>query len=153
LLDADGVILDASPAARRILGYGPDELVGLDAFSLVHPDDQAALRATWRELLRAPGQSRTSTFRARHRDGSWRWVEGIVTILLAEPSVSAMISNSRDVSERKRLEEHEDELRLARRIQQSLMPAAMPRLEGFDVGGAFRPAGATGGDYFDFLPL
>lgn len=153
LFDADAVILYASPAVRRILGYDPAEVVGHDSFELTHPNDEPALREAWAEVLLTPGGSRTMTFRARHKDGSWRWVERILTNLLADPSVGAIISNYRDVSERKLLQEHENELRLARRIQQSLLPAAMPLLPGFEVGGAFRPAAATGGDYFDFMPL
>ncbi len=39
-----------------------------------------------------------------HKDGSWRWIEGIRTNLLAEPKVQAIVVNYRDVSERKRAE-------------------------------------------------
>jgi sigma-B regulation protein RsbU (phosphoserine phosphatase) len=45
-----------------------------------------------------------------------------------------------------------EELRIARAIQQKLFPAS-PRLHGFDLGGASYPAQATGGDYFDFIPV
>lgn len=41
---------------------------------------------------------------------------------------------------------------MARAIQQQLFPAS-PRILGFDLGGASYPAHATGGDYFDFIPL
>jgi serine phosphatase RsbU (regulator of sigma subunit) len=56
----------------------------------------------------------------------------------------------------------EAELRAARRIQQRLFPAAVPRLagldvggvrHGLDVGGASYPAVATGGDYYDYIPM
>jgi sigma-B regulation protein RsbU (phosphoserine phosphatase) len=45
------------------------------------------------------------------------------------------------------------ELQLAHTIQTGMTPQAMPRLAGFDFGARMEPAGAVGGDFFDFLPL
>ena len=47
----------------------------------------------------------------------------------------------------------EEDLRVARDVQQRLFPARSPELPGFDIAGASRPADATGGDYFDFIPM
>ena len=46
-----------------------------------------------------------------------------------------------------------EEMRIAREIQQRLFPAAAPTLPGFDIAGASFPAAATGGDYFDYIPM
>jgi PAS domain S-box-containing protein len=46
-----------------------------------------------------------------------------------------------------------EEAGVAQRIQQKLFPAAAPRLPGFDIGGMSYPAEATGGDYFDYIPM
>ena len=46
----------------------------------------------------------------------------------------------------------EEELRIAREVQQQLFPAGPPALAGYDIAGASRPATAIGGDYFDFIP-
>lgn len=43
--------------------------------------------------------------------------------------------------------------RLSRRIQKDLMPPGAPYLDGFDVAGLSIPAAATGGDYYDYLPV
>lgn len=51
----------------------------------------------------------------------------------------------------KTLHERENEFRIARRIQQSLLPPGPPTMPGFEIGGASRPAQETGGDYFDFI--
>jgi phosphoserine phosphatase RsbU/P len=45
------------------------------------------------------------------------------------------------------------ELQLAHTVQQSMAPRSMPCLTGFDFGARLEPAGAVGGDFFDFLPL
>lgn len=51
------------------------------------------------------------------------------------------------------LEQREEELRRAREIQQSLLPKEIPQLPGFEVAGAWRPALAVSGDYFDVFAL
>jgi sigma-B regulation protein RsbU (phosphoserine phosphatase) len=51
------------------------------------------------------------------------------------------------------LEQQEEELRRAREMQQALLPKEIPQLSGFEVAGAWRPARAVGGDYFDVFPL
>lgn len=50
--------------------------------------------------------------------------------------------------EKRRLEE---EVAVAGRIQQRLLPQALPRVEGFDVAGTSRPSRGVGGDYYDVL--
>ena len=46
-----------------------------------------------------------------------------------------------------------EELALARRIQEGLLPKENPDIEGLDVSGVAIPAQVVGGDYFDFIEL
>lgn len=39
VINAEGTILYESPAFEKILGYKVNEVIGLNAFSFVHPDD------------------------------------------------------------------------------------------------------------------
>ncbi|MDP6722176.1 MAG: PP2C family protein-serine/threonine phosphatase, partial [Pirellulaceae bacterium] len=59
--------------------------------------------------------------------------------------------------EKERLEgvvqENEEELLLARRIQQRLLPEKSPSIPGFDIAGSSSPAEWTSGDYFDYMPM
>jgi len=50
--------------------------------------------------------------------------------------------------ERERLEQ---ELRVARLIQQTLLPKELPALPGWQVSSYYQPARAVGGDFYDFL--
>jgi sigma-B regulation protein RsbU (phosphoserine phosphatase) len=50
-----------------------------------------------------------------------------------------------------RLVEVSKELRLARDIQQSILPAAMPRLAGVTIASRFMPMTEVGGDFYDFV--
>ena len=43
--------------------------------------------------------------RMRHRNGSWRWTETVVNNLLHDPTVSGLVLSTRDVSDRRELEE------------------------------------------------
>ena len=47
----------------------------------------------------------------------------------------------------------EEELSLARKIQQGLLPTELPEIPGLDVAGVSLPASTVGGDYFDFIEL
>jgi sigma-B regulation protein RsbU (phosphoserine phosphatase) len=47
----------------------------------------------------------------------------------------------------------EEKLRVARRVQQGLLPKSSPEVKGFDIAGRSYPAEVVGGDYFDFIPM
>lgn len=76
-----------------------------DALAPVHPDDLARLERTIAHALGNPGASSYVELRLRHADGSWRHVESACTNLLDDPAVGGVVFNSRDVTERKKLEE------------------------------------------------
>ena len=50
-----------------------------------------------------------------------------------------------------RLIELEKELRIARHIQQGLLPGAPPKVAGLELAGTCEPAKNVGGDYYDFI--
>ncbi|MCU0508238.1 MAG: SpoIIE family protein phosphatase [Anaerolineae bacterium] len=50
-------------------------------------------------------------------------------------------------------EKLEQELRTAKRIQQSILPSALPQLAGYSFGAFIAPARSVGGDLYDFIPL
>jgi len=47
----------------------------------------------------------------------------------------------------------EDDLKIARSIQQGLLPRQSPGIEGFEIAGWNKPADETGGDYYDWQVL
>ena len=56
----------------------------------------------------------------------------------------------REAQERERIEQ---ELRIARLIQQTLLPKTLPQLPGYDVAAYYQPAREAGGYFYDFLEL
>src|SRR6266540_4326198 len=105
LYAADGTILYGSPATTRILGYELTEFVGRNAVELVHSDDREAVVARLTEAMMHPRVRVDVSARVLHKDGSWRYLEGIFTNLLDDPSVGAIVNNYRDVTERRSLQE------------------------------------------------
>src|SRR5262249_7142140 len=87
LYDADGLTLYASPSISSINGYSPQELVGLNRFAWIHPDDLQQARQEWSALCEQPGKIVRSQARGRHKDGSWLWIERVLHNLLDDPEV------------------------------------------------------------------
>ena len=104
IIQADLSIAYVSPSIERVLGHQPRD-VERDGFDLVHPDDVEEVAERLRALASdRSGSSVVLSFRARHRDGSWRHMETVAANLIDEPTVAGLVLNSRDVSERTALE-------------------------------------------------
>ena len=104
VIDALGTIVYASQTTTRVLGYEIDQLVGRNAFELIHPEDLGRTKALFAECLASPGVPVRAEYRALHNDGSWVELEGVGVNRLDHPGVRGIAVSYRDVSERKRAE-------------------------------------------------
>ncbi len=104
ILDCDGIIRYASPSHSPILGYNPEELIGRDAFELVHPDDLAHVKNAFQQVLTTQILL-SAEYRCRHKNGSWRFIESKGSNRLADPVIAGIVVNSRDFTERHHAEE------------------------------------------------
>lgn len=102
VLEPDGTIRYQSPASESVLGYLPEELCGLTAFDMIHPEDQKRAYEELSGVLANPGTtSRPIELRYLHADGSWRYMEALASNLLGDPRVEGIVVNSRDITHRK----------------------------------------------------
>jgi diguanylate cyclase (GGDEF)-like protein/PAS domain S-box-containing protein len=117
LLDAEGRHLYVSPSVTALTGYDPDELVGAEGWSFMHPDDLADLQSG---LQRAAAEGRVVTleYRIRHADGHYVWVETKARTVGEEIQCS-----TRDISARR-----EASAELARRLAQQSAVARLGRM-------------------------
>jgi PAS domain S-box-containing protein len=102
LFATDGAILYASPSTPQVLGYTAAEMRSFNALDLIHPDDKSLIAEQLALVARQPRVGTDILGRVRHKDGSYRWVEGTFTNLLDDPNVNAIVNNYRDVTDRKR---------------------------------------------------
>jgi diguanylate cyclase (GGDEF)-like protein/PAS domain S-box-containing protein len=98
--DADGRLIYASPSCTAVLGVPPSDLIGHDGLARVHPEDRHRFRAFVASSGGHDGTSPTIVARFRHGNGTWRYFESQVSILLDDPTVRGVVTNSRDVTER-----------------------------------------------------
>lgn len=101
---SDLTFLYASPAARRVLGYPAEQLIGQRLDDLVHPDDLAGVVTTF-ALARDGDDAVSATMRVHAADGSWRWCEafcrGVESDETGELEIHAAIH---DISKFKQIE-------------------------------------------------
>jgi diguanylate cyclase (GGDEF)-like protein/PAS domain S-box-containing protein len=83
--DAGAIITYVDEGIVDMLGWTPDQLVGLPSTQFIHPEDQHSAIAAWMEMLVDPGTVRVWRGRYRAADGSWRWVETVNENHLSDP--------------------------------------------------------------------
>lgn len=99
-----GVYTYVSPNHLQALGYRPKELLGKNFATLIHESDVDAVVEKFSECI-VGGMPYECTYRVRHRDGSWRWMETIgkpVEAVLppgAVPAEEQAVFVSRDITE------------------------------------------------------
>lgn len=104
-LTPEGVYAYVSPSARKILGYGPDEMIGRSVHDFVRPEDRAELRTSLEGCV-AGSDVRTVVYQVRRKDGSHIWFETTIHSSRDEDTegLIELQTTSRDVTERKHTE-------------------------------------------------
>jgi len=105
VMDGKGDIVFASDSITRITGFATKEIFGHSANEYVHPDDIPAAQNHFMSLAATPGKSAIVIQRILKTDGTYIWCECVVTNLLHDPAVRGMVSNFREITERKEAEE------------------------------------------------
>jgi PAS domain S-box-containing protein len=135
VLGPDGRVRWSNPAAERLLGRPPAEVIGREARAtpgrgLVHADGRPFTMEELPGTIAArTGRVVTGVVMGMPRDGgepAWALVDAIPLRAGADEPPSAVVVALADITERKR---HEDELRLSeRRVRSVLEQAASPML-------------------------
>ena len=116
--DLKGINLYSSPSHFKGLGYKQEERVGKSGFDIVHPDDVEKIINKFAEGL-ASNQPMKVEYRVMHADGHYIWLDTVADLLMDDQGIAtAVVMSSRDISDRKQMEEALAEER--RRLQQAL---------------------------------
>jgi len=81
----DGTYRVVSAAARELLGYEPEELVGTWPYDFVHPDDVPKVSDAHRSAL--DGAPATVVYRMRRKSGDYTWVETTTSVIDGDDGV------------------------------------------------------------------
>lgn len=101
----DGTFTYVSPSSKTLFGYEPHELLGKSPFEFVHPDDLEFVKSQTRQLL---GGKTPKPYLQRccRKDGSYIWVEMFNhPVFDSSGQITSVVAVSRDVTERRRMEE------------------------------------------------
>jgi PAS domain S-box-containing protein len=103
--DNEGNLRFRSSSIKNILGYEPDEYANRSSYDLIHPDDLAEVKRSSEALAKGEVELFQIEYRCRHKDGSWRTLEGIARKYADETiGLYGVIVNSRDITDRKTAE-------------------------------------------------
>ena len=91
---------------------------------------------------------------AYNKKGGAGFTEDEQRLLSIIAAQSAQVVENARLNERERqLLKMQEEIRLASKIQNDLLPKAAPDIPGYEIAGRSIPAQVVGGDYFDFIPV
>jgi diguanylate cyclase (GGDEF)-like protein/PAS domain S-box-containing protein len=105
LVDAEGKVEYVSESMTRVFGYSEAHLLGRRLTQFLDSDAGARLREGLAEVAERPYGVLELELPLRHRDGHLCTVQLTVTNLLDNPSVGGLVLNTRDISERRQLED------------------------------------------------
>jgi PAS domain S-box-containing protein/putative nucleotidyltransferase with HDIG domain len=105
VVSAEGTVSYNSPSIGRMLGYTPEERIGLNILAFVHPEDIQLVSDAFVRSLQNPGAPLQIEVRLQHKDGTWLTTEITAINLLHDPAVEGIVINLHDITERRRSEE------------------------------------------------
>jgi len=134
-LTPEGRVLFVSANIVNLCGYTPSELEHVDPRLLIHPDDRAPLARQVALANSSLGDSAPITFRIRHCDGAWRWIESTLSPFVTSSGEARFAVVSRDVTERHRRRlELERQLEIEKRVADFSRDLLETGAQGIDMG-------------------
>lgn len=104
VIDAAGNYDYISDNAKTILGYHPADFTGKNVLDFIHPDDAPAICEQLTKLS-TEKYVEVKPFRFKNANGEWRHIETKATNLTDDPAIGGIVINSRDITERKAIED------------------------------------------------
>jgi len=150
ITDHAGVIQYVNPAFEATTGYSAADALGNTPRILRSGEHTPEFYGDlWAQILR--GEPFRGTLVNRKKTGELYWAEQTITPIKDDAGkVRQFVSVLKDITDWRKREEQDIQLRLARQVQQRFY-RPLPPFPGLDVGTAVCPAVETGGDYVDLL--
>ena len=101
----NGEVVYQSPSLEFMLGYKPQDVVGLNVFDVVHPDDVTSTQNALMSLTESNLPSRVFEARFRHLNGHWVHLEMTGKMIRDGQQTGSIVMSSRNITERKQAEQ------------------------------------------------
>ena len=105
VFDLNGNFLDVNPASYTSLGYTKEELLAINATDLVCKEHLARMLNNTRDIIKTGSQKIIGEYKLKKKDGTFNWVESNAAAILHNGKIYAVQGISRDISQRKIMEE------------------------------------------------
>ncbi len=102
ILDPDGTLSYVTPSVKGVLGYTEKEALDLNIYEIIHECHRECVQEKLKDCLAKPQKPfEGNPVRARHKDGTWRWLEVTLTCFMEDSAIVGIVADFRDVTERK----------------------------------------------------
>lgn len=101
ILAPDGTAIYQSPSIEQILGYKPEELIGKNIFTFIHPEDAPQVIEYFACALQSAEVLSPIVYRFRHKNRSWKILESVGKPLNDPINGPVAVINSRDITEQR----------------------------------------------------
>ena len=105
VIDKDGKSLFRSPSFEKTLGYNQENKRERDAFAYIIEEDKIRIFQQFELAKNNYGSIEKINFRAYHKNGSVRCMEGTAKNMLHSPNIKGIIVNYRDITESKEVQQ------------------------------------------------
>ncbi len=153
ITDPEGTIQYVNPAFESITGYSRQDALGRTPKILKSGiQDPEFYDHLWGQIL--AGRPFRGMLVNRKKSGELYWAEQTITpIKDAGGAITHFVSVLKDVTERRKQQLQEVQLRLAHGVQQRFYTDTAISVKGFDIASVACPAQETGGDYLDCFSM
>jgi len=96
--DTKGRFSYVSPSSLPMLGYRPEELIGINGYEIIHPEDREFVRRELHEPFLKERRLRRGVFRLLRKTGGFIWIDTIARPVFDHGVLSAMQGAGRDIT-------------------------------------------------------
>lgn len=98
IISPEGSLLYASPSVKDVLGYDEHEILKLDLYSAVHPDDLPENQKVMEKAILNPGiPIKGYPSRVLHKDGTYHWYDAVAINMIHDPDIGGIIDTLREI--------------------------------------------------------
>jgi PAS domain S-box-containing protein len=106
----DGTIQYISSSVQKVLGYLPEEVLGNQLKNYVHTGDLEDFFHEGGKIIFPESEVLTVRYRIRKKDDDYIWLESIIKPVRENDRIVKLVSTSRNITERKKVESEREQL-------------------------------------------